>query len=184
MIVNYTLTKEQFFNFHKKYISATIKFNEFLIKNFLVLGLIFLIIFIFISSKFKIYVTFAFLESFLILFLLKKRWYFNYLKRKKFKNLYLYYNLKYLFTETTLKINEKGILLDTIINNKAIKWKYIKDFYIVDDNVIIRSFTDYDILIPSSSIKSKKQLAELINIFKENTSKSPQYSYPKNIEFI
>ncbi|MCW6077272.1 YcxB family protein [Clostridium sporogenes] len=83
-----------------------------------------------------------------------------------------------------MKINEKGILLDTIINNKAIKWKYIKDFYIVDDNVIIRSFTDYDILIPSSSIKSKKQLAELINIFKENTSKSPQYSYPKNIEFI
>ncbi|KYN76152.1 SunT [Clostridium sporogenes] len=103
----------------------------------------------------------------------------NCLKRKKFKNLDLYYNLKYIFTETNLKIDKKGILLETIFNKKIIKWKYIND-----NDVLIRSFSDYNILIPESAINSNDNLENLIQIFKENTSKYLQYSYPKNIEFI
>ncbi|ACO86213.1 YcxB family protein [Clostridium botulinum] len=184
MDFNYTLTEKDFFNFHKKYILTSIKFNKFLIENFLILGLFFLIMFIFISSEFQIYVIVAFVESFLILFLLRKRWYLNCLKRKKFKNLHLYYNLKYIFTETNLKIDKKGILLETIFNKKIIKWKYINDLYIIDNNVLIRSFSDYNILIPASAINSNDDLQNLIKIFKENSSKYPQYSYPKDIEFI
>ncbi|ACQ53065.1 YcxB family protein [Clostridium botulinum] len=108
----------------------------------------------------------------------------NCLKRKKFKNLHLYYNLKYIFTETNLKIDKKGIFLETIFNKKIIKWKYINDLYIIDNNVLIRSFSDYNILIPASAINSNDDLENLIEIFRENTSKYPQYSYPKDIEFI
>lgn len=83
MDFNYTLTEKDFFNFHKKYILTSIKFNKFLIENFLILGLFFLIMFIFISSEFQIYVIVAFVESFLILFLLRKRWYLKLSKKKK-----------------------------------------------------------------------------------------------------
>ncbi|WP_196760169.1 hypothetical protein [Clostridium sporogenes] len=174
MEFNYILTEKDLFNFHKKYMLTSIKFNK-----FLNIRVIFLIMFIFISSEFQIYVIVAFVESFLILFLLRKRWYLNCLKRKKFKNLDLYYNLKYIFTETNLKIDKKGILLETIFNKKIIKWKYIND-----NDVLIRSFSDYNILIPESAINSNDNLENLIQIFKENTSKYLQYSYPKNIEFI
>ncbi|KOM96613.1 SunT [Clostridium botulinum] len=108
----------------------------------------------------------------------------NYLKKKELKDFYSYSNLAYLFTRTNLKFDEIGISLDTIRSNKTIKWKYIKDFYIVDKNVIIRSFSDYNILIPASAINSNDDLQNLIKIFKENSSKYPQYSYPKDIEFI
>lgn len=41
MDFNYTLTEKDLFNFHKKYILTSIKFNKFLIENFLILGLFF-----------------------------------------------------------------------------------------------------------------------------------------------
>ncbi|MHB9923380.1 SunT [Clostridium botulinum] len=114
----------------------------------------------------------------------RKKYFLNHLNKKELKIFYSYSNLAYLFTRTSLKFDEIGISLDTIRNNKTIKWKYVKDFYIVDNNVIIRSFSDYDILIPASTINSKDDLENLIKMFKENASKYPQYSYPKDIEFI
>ncbi len=183
MFFNYTLTKEEFIDFHKKYILTSIKFNKFLIENFLTLGLFFYYTY-FYTIPISNICNCCLCRKFFNPFLLRKRWYLNCLKRKKFKNLHLYYNLKYIFTETNLKIDKKGIFLETIFNKKIIKWKYINDLYIIDNNVLIRSFSDYNILIPASAINSNDDLENLIEIFRENTSKYPQYSYPKDIEFI
>ncbi|MFD3158806.1 hypothetical protein ACFIJ5_18505 (plasmid) [Haloimpatiens sp. FM7330] len=184
MTFNYSITKEEFLNFHKKYVVNTIQYNKFFIENLIGLVSLFLIMFIFISAKFRISVIIAFVGSSLIFFILRKKYYLNSLNKNEFKKLYSYHNLKYLFAETLLTIDSSGITIDTVLNKKTIKWKYIKDFYIVDDNVIIRSFSDYDIFIPSSSIKSKEDLESLINLFEENASIYPEYSYPMDIEFI
>ncbi len=184
MVFNYTLSKKEFFDFHKKYISDSIKCNKYFIKNMIGLLIIYCIMYILVWKELKISIIIGFTGSSIIFSIFRGKFFLNYLKKKELKDFYSYSNLAYLFTRTNLKFDEIGISLDTIRSNKTIKWKYIKDFYIVDKNVIIRSFSDYNILIPASAINSNDDLQNLIKIFKENSSKYPQYSYPKDIEFI
>ncbi|EJE7233850.1 hypothetical protein M5L40_000742 [Clostridium botulinum] len=47
MIFNYTLSKKEFFDFHKKYISDSIKCNKFLVENMIGLLTIYSIMYIF-----------------------------------------------------------------------------------------------------------------------------------------
>ncbi|NEZ85394.1 hypothetical protein EXM70_03910, partial [Clostridium botulinum] len=80
--------------------------------------------------------------------------------------------------------NNIGIIIETPMNKKIIKWKYIINLYIIDNNVIIKSFSDYNIFIPSSAIDSKEKLEKLIGLFKENIVECPKYKYPKSMHLI
>ncbi|NFM16007.1 hypothetical protein FDB88_01860, partial [Clostridium sporogenes] len=60
----------------------------------------------------------------------------------------------------------------------------IIDLYIIDNNIIIKSFIDYNVFIPLSPIDSKEKLEELIALFKENIVKCPKYKYPKSMHLI
>ncbi|BDB00508.1 hypothetical protein CBOS2020_05820 [Clostridium botulinum] len=73
MVFNYTLSKKEFFNFHKKYISDSIKYNKFLVENMIGLLTIYFIMYIFISAKFKISIIIAFIGSFIIFFIFRKK---------------------------------------------------------------------------------------------------------------
>ncbi|KYN75935.1 hypothetical protein A0J52_16285 [Clostridium sporogenes] len=78
MTFNYTLTKEEFIDFHKKYIVTSIKFNKFFIENMIGLLSIFLIMYIFISPKFKISVIIAFIVSSIIFLMFREKYFLNY----------------------------------------------------------------------------------------------------------
>lgn len=181
MNFNYTLTEEMLFNFHKKYIVNSIQSKKYFFKTLIKLAFIYLIMYILVWNEIKISIIIGFTGSCIIFSLFRKNFYLIYFKKNIFKKIYSYSNLKYIFAETLLKFNDIGIIIETPINKKTIKWKYIRDLYIIDDNIIIKSFSDYNIFIPSSSISSKEKI---INLFKKNIGKCPKYKYPKSMHLI
>lgn len=184
MDFNYTLTEEMLFNFHKKYIVNSIESKKYFFKTLIELAFIYLIMYIVVWNEIKISIIIGFTGSSIIFSLFRKNFYLIYFKKNILNNIYSYSNLKYIFEETLLKFNNMGIIIETPINKKTIKWKYIKDLYIIDDNIIIKSFSDYNIFIPPLSIDSKEKLDKLINLFKKNIGKCPKYKYPKSMHLI
>ncbi|MFX0550074.1 hypothetical protein ACOAKC_12170 [Hathewaya histolytica] len=63
------------------------------------------------------------------------------------------------------------------------KWPGIKDLYIVENNILITTFVEHDIFIPSECIETKSDLNLFIELFKSNTSISPKHNYPDQIKF-
>ncbi|EPS47707.1 hypothetical protein CFSAN002368_23572 [Clostridium botulinum A1 str. CFSAN002368] len=184
MIFNYTLTEEILFNFHKKYIVDSIQSKKYFFKTLMELAFIYLIMYIFVWNELKISIIIGFTGSSIIFSLFRKKFYLIYFKKNIFKSIYSYSNLSIFSTETLIKFNNIGIIIETPMNKKIIKWKYIINLYIIDNNVIIKSFSDYNIFIPSSAIDSKEKLEKLIGLFKENIVECPKYKYPKSMHLI
>lgn len=183
MDFNYRITKEELFNFHKKYILNTMKYKKFsskLKKIYLIIGIP---VWVFISydMKFKTFITIAIIG--VLLFIFRKKMYM-YKFNNELEVAYCNDKKRYLFDSLTLKIKDEGLMLNTSMNDELIKWKGIKDFNIIDGNIFIRTFTKDNIFIPESIIKSKEDLNSLKELFIKNGEIKPKNSYPKDIQFI
>lgn len=66
MVFNYTLSKKEFFDFHKKYISDSIKCNKYFIKNMIGLLIIYCIMYILVWKELKISIIIGFTGSSII----------------------------------------------------------------------------------------------------------------------
>lgn len=183
MTFNYTLTKDELINFHKKHILNTMQYKNFSHKLKNLYFLIGILVWTFISynMKFKTFIVIVIIG--ILLFIFRKKIYMY-----KFNNelIKVYSDDKkiYLFDPITLEINDNGIMLNTSMNNELIKWKGIKDFNIIDGNVFVRTFTKDNVFIPSYAIKSRETLTLLKELFMKYGEIEPKNIYPKDMEFI
>ncbi|ACQ52542.1 hypothetical protein G8E05_14820 [Clostridium botulinum] len=183
MTLNYILTREELFNFHKKYILNTMQYENFLKKLNKIYFFMGILIWIFTnySMKFKAFIVIAIIG--ILLFILRKKIYM-YKFDNELKKVYCDDKKRYLFDSITLEVKDEGIMLNTSMNDELIKWKGIKDFNIIDGNVFIRTFTKDNVFIPSSVIKSEEDLNLIKKLFFKYGQIKPKNSYPNDIQFI
>ncbi|MFD3158807.1 hypothetical protein ACFIJ5_18510 (plasmid) [Haloimpatiens sp. FM7330] len=183
MTLNYTITKEQLLNFHEQHILSTLKYKKFSTKMRILYFLISILILVLVEYRIKFKVFIGLIIVGIIIFVFRKKIYIN-----KFHNqivkVYYDHKKKYLFNQITLEINNSGIKLNTSMNYELIKWKGIKDFNIIDNNIFIRTFTKDNVFIPSYAIKSQEELELLKDLFFKYGEIKPKYNYPRDIEFI
>lgn len=175
----YTLTKDEIFNFHKKHFSNTKHYKNFLSQ---VKGLYFflgMLVWLVVkhSMKFKVFIALVVLGIFLFIF--KKKLYL-YKFQYEMKKTYCDYKKKYLFNPIELTVNNEGIMLNTSMNDEVIKWKGVKDLNIIDNNVVIRTFANKNIFIPSYSIKSEEEMNLLKESFMQYGKITPKYECPED----
>ncbi|AVQ47645.1 hypothetical protein [Clostridium botulinum] len=183
MTFNYTLAKDELINFHKKHILNTMQYKNFSSKLKNIYFLIGILVWIFINynMKFKTFIGIVIIG--ILLFIFRKKIYM-YKFDNELAKVYCDDKKRYLFDPITLEVSDKGIMLNTSMNDELIKWKGIKDFNIIDGNVFVRTFTKDNVFIPSSVIKSQEELKLLKELFIKYGELNPQNGYPKDIQFI
>ncbi|KEI86050.1 hypothetical protein N492_02950 [Clostridium botulinum B2 267] len=183
MTLNYILTREEIFNFHKKYILNTMQYENFLKKLNKIYFFMGILIWIFTnySMKFKAFIVIAIIG--ILLFIFRKKIYM-YKFDNELKKAYCNDKKIYLFDPITLEVKDEGIMLNTSMNDELIKWEGIKDFNIIDGNIFIRTFTKDNVFIPSSVIKSEEDLNLIKELFIKYGQIEPKNNYPKDIQFI
>lgn len=179
MEINFTITREELLNFHMNHITET-KDYKYAVIGAIVNIILSISFFIIIFNQ--LYMTITFIIGVCICLLFRKK-YVLYRLRKRLNKIFLFQKYNDYFEFTKLIMNEYGLTSVTNLSKKTYKWKSIKDIFLVDNYIFVRTITHDDILIPISSfIPSENKEIFIKNIIK-NTNLQLNYKYPIDFKY-
>lgn len=177
-----TLTREHLIKFHTKHLYKTKVFTLFKISLIIFNILFFLFCICFVNSKYTFLVVIVF--SITILFTLLFRMKIVNSISKFIVNITVAnYKDKFLFLPTIITINNNGITIKNKFNDNIIKWDGVKSVHIIENNILILTFVENNIVIPSEYIKGNDDIKLFIKLVETNISIVPEFTYPREINF-
>ncbi|WP_026883213.1 hypothetical protein [Clostridium akagii] len=174
MEINFTVSKEDFLDFKMRNITETKQYKHLI--NIITITMFLLSILTIILSKNKYNLLTIFIIWIIILLFRKK--YILHEFRKKIKNIYSTEKYTDFFEPTKIIINEYGLKSITDLAEKNYKWVSIKDLYLIDSFLWIRTSTKNDIFIPMRSFKSFEVEKLFLNSIVKNTGLQLKKTYP------
>lgn len=179
MEINYAISKEELLNFHTKYITKTKNYKTAATGNTIfMLLLIFLVL---ILSKSPFYTIATSIMCFVALLFRKK--YILARIRQKLLKIFSFEKYNDYFEPTKLTIDEYGLNLSTNLSKKTYKWLSLKNLYVIDNYIFIRTSAHDDILIPIQSFKSPEDKDLFINTIINNTNLKLINKYPIDFKY-
>lgn len=179
MEIKLTITREELLNFHMNHITETKDYKYAVAGNnaYMILVLLFIIVILHRS-----YLIFVAIITWFVLLLFRKK-YMLYRLRKRLKKIFLFEKYNDYFESAKLIMNENGLNSISNLSEKIYKWKSIKDIYLVDNYIFIRTITHDDILIPISSFNSTENKDFFISTVIKNTNLQLKNKYPIDFKY-
>ncbi|MFL0252498.1 hypothetical protein ACJDT4_18970 [Clostridium neuense] len=179
MEINYTISKEELVNFHIKHVTETKNYKDATIGN--TIFMILLIFLVFMLSKSSFYTISTSIMCFVFLLFRKK--YMLIRIRQKLDKIFSFEKYNNYFEPTKLIIDEYGLNLSTNLSQKTYKWNSLKDLYLIDSYIFIRTTTHDDILIPIESFTLPENKDFFINSIIDNTNLRLRNQYPMDFKY-
>lgn len=179
MEIKFTVTREELLNFHMNHITETKDYKRAVTGNNIYMILVLFFIFIILHRS---YLIIAGVTTWFVMLLFRKK-FMLYRLRKRLEKIFLFRKYNDYFESTKLSMNENGLKSISNLSEKIYKWNSIKDIYLVDNYIFIRTITHDDILIPISSFKSSEDKDYFISNVIKTTNLQLKNKYPIDFKY-
>lgn len=181
MEINYKLTRQEWLDFHIKHITETKIYKK---KVFIWCIECFLLLLVEIILTKNFYISLAFTLIFILMsYLFIRRIFFKYFLEKSFSERYYFEKFNSYFSSIKLTLNNDYLELITELDEKHYKWKTIKNIYLVDNYIFIRTSSHDDLLIPINAFESSEIKTYFLDTIIKSTNLKLENKYPTDIKY-
>lgn len=184
-MIEYTISKKQFLDFHFAHIGNTNCYRQ-KILIFTLESLFFsLLLFIAVFSMFRLsFLTLIVFLLILIFFFHIKKIYFKSLK-KRYNKIFSLPKYKNLFEKSYIELLDFGIQITTFSSSQIYKWAAFKSLHIINEYIFIRTYSNNSqLLIPLNFISTPEERSKFFKTIEQNTNLKWQPTYPRDVEYL